>query len=347
MKGNGSKRVLALALGLGLGGASAAWAANTKVITVDCDRGDSINQALTDKTERLVIEVRGLCHEKVVIQRSGVVLHGLDPALDGIAGPASGPADEFLVTIWGADVSSSILAVPESEFAVEIQNLGLRDGDGGGLAAWSSLVQVEGSSIEGNGGPGLYLSGASAALVVDTLLADNEGDGATVNRSSTLICDQCTVEDNEGLGLRALNGGNISAFDSAVVGEFGVGAANDAVVTANALTVTTTNLAFWFTGARLTCADSQFDGALRLNKGGYARFLGCDQTSNGGVNLIAEDTSLEVVGGSLAGLTRLDRFSSGSLGGGAVVADLECQSGADLVCDGSETKLSSTCGLCP
>ena len=54
-----------------------------------------------------------------------------------------------------------------------------------------------------------------------------------------------------------------------------------------------------------------------------------------------------VIGGSLAGTTRLDRFAQGSVGTGAALGDLLCGGGADVVCDGSETKLSSTCGRCP
>lgn len=83
-----------------LGGAGAAFAGSTKTVTVDCSKGQSINAALDDKSEELVVEVEGFCHEKVVIRRSGVTLRGSDPALDGIVGPAAGPAGEPLISVW-------------------------------------------------------------------------------------------------------------------------------------------------------------------------------------------------------------------------------------------------------
>jgi hypothetical protein len=63
--------------------AEAGSAPGVKTIRVDCNRGDSINQALADKADGLIIEVQGTCQEDVVVARDDVTLLGLgsDPTV--------------------------------------------------------------------------------------------------------------------------------------------------------------------------------------------------------------------------------------------------------------------------
>lgn len=360
--------VVSSLLALAMGGSAAAGA--SKTITVDCSKGESINQALADKSEELIVEVEGLCHEKVVVRRSGVTLRGSDPALDGIVGPASGPAGEPLISVWGAEVSGSFFVVEEAQFAVEIHDLGLRGNDGAGLAVWGSLVQAKNVSITDNGGVGVHASGASGIHLIDAVVSNNADTGINATRSSFMLCEGCTVEenggdgvrgvngaqvilfesavtDNEGIGVRALTSANATVDSSVIAGEFAVGGAARARVTGFNTTVTATELSFWFTGADVQWSDSSFEGSMRINKDAYARLIGCTQTSNPGENFIAEDSTLDLAGGTLVGTTRLVRFATGSLLGGAALGDLVCETGSDAACDGSETKSSSSCSLCP
>ena len=63
-------------------------AAKEKTIQVDCSKGQSINQALRDKAEELIIQISGMCQERVVVTRDNVTLIGSDPVTDGVTGPA-------------------------------------------------------------------------------------------------------------------------------------------------------------------------------------------------------------------------------------------------------------------
>ncbi len=61
--------------------------AQSEIVRVDCGKGQSINRALAAKAEELTIEIRGLCHESVIVSRDRVTLRGSDADVAGIAAP--------------------------------------------------------------------------------------------------------------------------------------------------------------------------------------------------------------------------------------------------------------------
>src|SRR5262249_26007 len=92
-------------------------------VTVDCAKGETINQALTKSPtmRNLTIEISGLCTENVVITRDHVTLHGTDPAHDGIKADLNEEISDVALWVRGAQL-------------VTVQNLKLTGGFSGLLA---------------------------------------------------------------------------------------------------------------------------------------------------------------------------------------------------------------------
>jgi hypothetical protein len=66
-------------------GAEAEAQTGGTTIGVNCAKGGSINNALKLKADPLTIEIRGECHEDVVISRNNVTLRGIDPGATVVA----------------------------------------------------------------------------------------------------------------------------------------------------------------------------------------------------------------------------------------------------------------------
>lgn len=340
----------------------------TKTVKVKCNEGQSIAKALLEnKADFLIVEIKGFCEEKITINRSGVTLRGSDPEKDGLMGPAD-PVEEPLVTVTGAN--TVLRAAPGfQDFSVTIENLGFVGNDASALLVWDSLIRAANVRFTDNTGSGVHLTGASAMQITDALMARNGIHGALANRVSSLSCERCTFEEN-GTGLTAVSGGTASAFDSTftdngfatrssgggallvfqstVSGPNGFRGDDDGRLTVASSPVSVSGRAFWFNGGQLRCFDTDYEGAIRANRRkSHLHFVRCNQTASSISNFFDDDATLRLDDSTLVGLTDLHGFSSGTVRGSSSLGDLTCDSGADLWCDGDETKLSSTCGQCP
>ena len=106
-------------------GAEAKDESGVKTILVDCDKGDSINKALGEKADELIIKIKGMCQEHVVIERDNVTLLGSDPAVDGIKGPIGDPEAIALVEL-------------RQTADVRLENLMITGSEGIGIGAWET-----------------------------------------------------------------------------------------------------------------------------------------------------------------------------------------------------------------
>jgi hypothetical protein len=159
-----------------------------KSVVVDCAKRQSLNAAIEDGAETLVIEFSGVCAEDVMIRRGHVTLRGSAPGAK-IAGAASAAAPEWGVTIRG--VSNVLL----SNFAVQ-------DGDRGGIKLLSAAaVTLDGIVSNGNAGDGLRLLEGSAAFVRNSSFDDN-GEGIGVWQNSSVVFEgSVTMNGNGRAGL--------------------------------------------------------------------------------------------------------------------------------------------------
>ena len=114
-------------------GVAAGHAKTTKTVKVDCARGDSINEALGAKGDELIVEISGMCHENVLIERSFVTLKGADPGSDGVVGlPPAGP-----------DVSGLAVVKILRADSVRLENLTVQGGANHGiLAGWGDPLEI-------------------------------------------------------------------------------------------------------------------------------------------------------------------------------------------------------------
>jgi len=124
---------------------------STGIVTVDCNKGDSINQALTKSplVRNLTVEISGVCHENVVVTRDHVTLHGTDPANDGIQADLSDEISD--VALW----------VRQAQL-VTVENLKLTGGFSGLLVTNVTLngLQLINCRLESNGAYGAQLQNA-------------------------------------------------------------------------------------------------------------------------------------------------------------------------------------------
>jgi len=175
------------------------FAAGAKTINVDCPK-KSINTALQDDAEDLVIEFTGTCEEAVLIRRDGVTLRGLDASALIAGAPSVPPASRRAgVTVIGA---SNVLL---TSFTVE-------DSDSRGIdARGASRLTIDGVTATGNGVDGLILLEQSAALIRDSHFDGNRGDGIGAWDNSAVTFEGTNSMNSNGrTGILASGGSSLS-----------------------------------------------------------------------------------------------------------------------------------------
>lgn len=294
--------------------AAGAAAKNSKTVQVDCDKGDSINAALETKADELVIEIRGICHENVVVERDFVTLIGIDPELDGVHQASSETTRDAAVFIRDARW-------------VQLQGLSLVGSDeccDSGIRVHSTDTSVDIVNCRLAGFRGVVSSHVGGVTIHDSVFdVINYAVGSA--GGSVVICNGCEIQSDL-IGVLAVYGG-ILALDQGTI---------EAPVAL---------YSGW--GSHMGASQTELSGSIWTDNAGRVRLEGVAQTSNPWGNEIADGSSLWVSGGSLSGPTLLTGFSDGKVTAGATVGTLECLIGSDLYCDGTEAKIGSSCALCP
>ena len=144
-----------------------------KTIVVNCDKGDSINEALEERADKLIIKIRGTCQEDVVIERDDVTLRGVGPDATVVA--------EYGPAIWVVAVSR-----------ITLENLTVSGGYGPGPYA-----------------SGIFLEGSSGVFVSNVTAKENKY-GLRSQGSSLTVEDSNFVRNIMGLHL---NSGSSVVFD--------------------------------------------------------------------------------------------------------------------------------------
>lgn len=167
-----TKLASTLALSLGLV-ASQTAAAGEKTVRVDCAKGESINAALEDKADPLVIEIIGVCEEEVIVRRDFVTLRGAEPGTT-VVGPQI-PTIPFGggITVDGAD-------------GVVLTDLLLRDGRRGVTVRGGGGVSLERVTLRNHGATGLSVFGTSSVTLTDCVAESNNRFGIAIWESSSL-----------------------------------------------------------------------------------------------------------------------------------------------------------------
>jgi hypothetical protein len=338
---------------------STAGAAN-KEVRVDCSKGQSINRALGDMADDLVVEISGLCEENVVVNRERVTLRGTDPAADGIRAATLDTPGSFAVLVRSSYVRIENLRITGGQ----TYGLVVSHTSGYGRFGWGSDLGVEvvNCRIVDNPGIGL-LAEDSSVTVRDTTLSGNARGGAYAWRGD-LRCTNCTFTDN-GTALAGFveatvtsNRGIVTLTNSNVTGVIGLNVLHGrAIVTDSSIATTDVRAVSGFFESEIFLSGSSVVGRIALGQQSHARIEGVTQAANAlGSSGIGLDQGASFVASNrdaaatiLAGDITLRGFSSAVLrDDSGVNGNLTCVEGSNVACtDPSKVAGVSNCSLCP
>ncbi len=175
-----------LLLGLALGLWSAGAAAQNPPVYIDCDAGDSLNEAVRtdgDWGEPLQIHVTGTCYGRVTLPRHRITINGQPEEGDPIA-----ILDGTIVN-WGSNVA--------------IRNMAIT-GNGVGVVASVGRTRLINVDIFGNYEAGIVIDGGGAVYLNDSRVFDN-GLGGIVVETGFLTVNNSDITGNE-VGIDATMG---------------------------------------------------------------------------------------------------------------------------------------------
>jgi hypothetical protein len=216
--------------GVGVAGADSA------VKKVECNKGQTLTEALKQAKPGDMLQVTGTCQERVTITTDRLTLDGGGSAvLDG----GGGSPTEFdgVVTIDGAHgvtltgftiqngPGEGIPGVHGAAFAVH--NTTVQHNAAGVAVGDNSLAELTGCTVQDNGSDGLNVFTSSSVILKGIIAAHhNAGNGITINGQSMMEIRgaQVQVNDNGAFGL--VVAGSQVAF-------FGFAASQGSTLTAN------------------------------------------------------------------------------------------------------------------
>jgi hypothetical protein len=193
---------------------------------VNCDGGQSLAEAVRHSKEGQTLQIRGTCHERVLITTPRLTLAGIGTAvLDG-AGVDLGGDPEFDglvvvdgvtgVTLAGLTIQNSagngILAQRGAAFAM--RELRVQNNTFTGIVVVDhSSAELTNSTTTGNR-LGLDVVTSSSAVLKGTFSSSHNANGVDVNGTSIVELRGAQVELNEngGYGLIAASGSHLAIF---------------------------------------------------------------------------------------------------------------------------------------
>jgi len=327
----------------------------TATVQVDCTKGDSISAALASQTkaQKLTIEIRGMCHENVVVTRDQVTLHGADPANDGIQAAVNAEITDAALWIRAATL-------------VTVENLTLTGGFSGLLATNANLpsIRVVNCRLTGNNSFGLQLENSLAVATDTTFEIAGNGGAAGLFFASRLACNHCTLiapASGAGATLIAVNsfasaglqstftGGPIRAEGSSV-------SIFDATINISAASVPSVNSV---SNSSVNLTRVQVTGRMFFGQGSTAALNAVVQSPLSGQPNEATFGSTVIVGSagqpgppnihSNLGNFDVTNFSKFVLNQGSTIdGNLVCRSGGDANCANPASVIGATnCAQCP
>jgi hypothetical protein len=315
-------------------------AAHPRTVDVDCRRGESIGAALRRRGNPLTIEIRGICRENVVVDRSDVLLQGADPASDGIR----------------ADLDTLPALLVRDARAVQVRRLSLF---GGSPALWldRAVADLEDLTVTGAAARGGIRADGSRASLRRVTVTRNAFRGVD-SLGSWLLFRDSAITDNlspdGGEGIVTQLSGHTGIVNCSVTGSTALVAVGGSEVTGNDSTIeggldpARPLRAISVSNGQVALSRGSVAGPLDLRYQGRLTLLGTDQLSAGADNVVDTGALLHVVQAQLSGRTRLTNFGRAAFSAGSVPASLSCEGGAEAYCPDSVTGVPvSTCGLCP
>jgi hypothetical protein len=266
----------------------------TRTETVDCDSGDTINDALK-RPNVGTIELRGFCREHVDIRRP-IIIRGTDPSIDGIDGTGVVAAPNVSL-VQVVDVQNNSNTSTYSP--VWLENIGIRNGSQTGLVLADAEVHTENVVLSGNFGHGAFLTSNSTLRANNTMFSNNRLTGADVRGSARLACVNCVFSGNGATANRyaveAAGNGQVNMSGGSITGRFGLSASNAQAVLAAVPITTTVQAVLAFEGARMTFnGASTIAGDVRCGLGSSMQFPANSNTQLATTPVVSASTGFNV-----------------------------------------------------
>ena len=269
--------------------------AHGRTLTVECDQGHSINNALGEAVAGDTIIIRGTCHEQVTITTDRLTLDGQgDATIDGQASVCDlGPFEETNtgqleidgaqgVVVTGIKIQGSPVdgIYVRNSAAVKIRDTHVRDSCDDGIQSDQSAVTLENSSFNENQESGFNLFDNSSLILRmgSSQFNDNGRQGLQIWDSVASVHGGAMLEaqGNGSFGITALAQGQVVAY----------------------------------TASRITVTENGKNGIILINAGLTATYAEIIVTDNGGN--AEEDNS---------GITLVDAATSSFVGGTLTLED--------------------------
>ncbi|MEQ9452894.1 MAG: right-handed parallel beta-helix repeat-containing protein [Pseudomonadales bacterium] len=315
---------------------SVEWSASKARVHVDCDKQQSLGQALQHARPGTTIFFTGTCHEQIQIREDYIRLRGMHGAvIDGGIGEILFPGT---ITVQGArGVMIKNLTVqngPDQGIVIEanssalLENVTTTGNTTTGVTVDSSYAELKNVNANENGS-GFDFFTSATVIAQGALTAENNsgGPGVAVNGNATLELRGAIVEthNNGGDGVLLVNNANLMILSFPESQGSGVRASanrgNAGMFLANS-NVAIVGSQYAGSGANFfDIKDHQGPGMLLISSNlaspfATARF---NLTSNGAGMVLVDNTDVTIVGG----LQISGNFGPGIVGEGAGVVRIE------------------------
>ena len=325
-----------------------------RTVSVDCTDGGSIQRALArfPEADQLVINVHGVCRERVEIRRR-VLLRGSDPATDGITGPASLDGYGYLVSVFHVPGIGQT-----GNDAVMFEHLSITGSPVSGMGVVGTEVSLSDVVVSHNVREGVTAYGGSIIFLNSTTVSDNGTVGVFAVGGGHIQCTDCQLTNNLGSQARADSGAAALLVDTQVTGQTGV-VAPGGEVTVRGGSVTTTALALSIgRGGRMFINDgTEVSGTVACDSQGLldsratpattvgmtqvALSVGGNRITNGCVAIAGAGTT------TFVGATTINAASHATvMGGGTLkVGALSCVNGGKASTQGGTLLVNNVPGV--
>jgi hypothetical protein len=264
--------------------------ADSTVKKVECDKGQTLTDALKTAKPGDTLQVTGTCHERVTITTDRLTLNGGGSAvLDGGGG---GPT--------------------EFEGAVTI------DGVQG--------VSLMGFTIQNSPGQGILGVGGAAFVVKDTTMQNNGLEGIFLNNNASAELTDVEVKNSGRLGIAVFN--NSTAVLKGHVSSTGSGSNGSGASNSNGIAVQSGSM-LEIRGAVVQASHNSGGGVDIVDSQaiifGFPESQGSILTAdnNGGDGIFVATGSLSFFGGAFAGTGSLATISASNNGGSGIAIGLD------------------------
>lgn len=306
-----------------------------KTITVDCTKGEKVQDAVDKNAAPLDIVVKGLCVESVRIEEKDFTLRGADPLIDRIQGTTAAG-----LTI--INVNSAI-----------VQDLGFTNGAFAGVSIFTAGVSMTNCRVTGNVN-GILVRDDSLFQGETLTISLNAQTGILVDGARFVSCLGCRAENNGRFAGRSTRGGILTYLDSEILGTRGITADLGAYADIDCVSAGSGNpcsmqvtviAAQSFLGGRAAMFYAgNFTGRLQASDRGEVDLLGSQQTALTATNNVDAFATLLVDDGSqLKGTTHVSGFGRALVRGTSTLnGSIQCGSAGDAWMDPDTTKIAGS-----